>query len=336
MRKFFYTEEEHRTASEWFFWMLVGLCILAYVGTNPAHQQNEYNHCAQHAKAVYEMGVEALTSPDKGQESAIYKSEEAKTEGQYLEHLATCNDLKAQWSVAINAHRAFWIGVIGILLVYRTFSASREAIRVTQKAADQQVIEAEKATAAAYDTVDVTREMGVAQARSYVDVFEVYCIGKPRTQLERQLEAKSVPAKVSGKTKLLFEFCIRNSGSIPAENVIVSYSVKASFSGNKPITSKATGITIGYIGPRSESFKISMYDCEIIEKKRESDELIIDLTAVIYSSDSLTKADDNSIPIILSQQFFGIYRTQRKLSNSGGKYITESEMIKDIAQATKT
>lgn len=183
--------------------------------------------------------------------------------------------------------------------------------------------------------VSVTREMGIAQARSYVDVLDVHCMGKPRTTLDKQIASNSKPATVSGKTKLIFEFGVRNSGSIPAEDVIISYTCKASFAGKKPIASSAQGVKFGYIGPRSESYKLSFYDCEISDKVKEADELVIEMTIVTHYSDGLVKSDPKGEPTILTQRFFGIYRINRPLTASDGSYITEEGLQKQL-DAKKT
>lgn len=173
------------------------------------------------------------------------------------------------------------------------------------------------------DGVRVTKEMGIAQTRSYVDVLEVYCYGKPRTALDKQAASKSKPAENSGETNLVFEFVVRNSGTIPAEDVVISYKVKAAYIGNKPIKTQAQALKFGYIGPRSESEKVSIYNCEIAPKKAANAEMVINMTIVTYSNDALIVSDPKAKPIVLTQKFFGIYRINKPLSVNDGQYITK-------------
>lgn len=176
--------------------------------------------------------------------------------------------------------------------------------------------------------VEVTREMGIAQARSYVDILDVHCVGKPRTNLDEKVASRSKAAAHSGESSLIFEFSVRNSGSTPAENVVISYTCKAHFSGKRPIVPKPNHVKFGYIGPRSESYKLSVQNCEILEKEKESDELIIELTIVTHSTDRLSMSAPAPEPTILTQRFFGIYRTHRPLTASDGSYVTAESLEK--------
>lgn len=80
-------------------------------------------------------------------------------------------DLAAQQSMAESTrfmNYAAWIGVfltvLGIALIYKTMLYTRDAAT----AAKETVIEARSATAAAIDTINVTRDLGIVSARAYV------------------------------------------------------------------------------------------------------------------------------------------------------------------------
>lgn len=150
MRSWFYKEREYERWVSAAFWVIIGIGILFAAALNPTTGSEEYQNCRNETENIYKLRIESLPSTLNSQANQPNQKTKADYDQEYLENKATCNDLKAQWSVAIVTYIAFCVGCVGILLVYRTLNATRETIKVTRIAADKQITANTRATRAEF------------------------------------------------------------------------------------------------------------------------------------------------------------------------------------------
>lgn len=111
-------------------------------------------------------------------------------------------DLAAQQSMAdstVGMEQAAWVAlalsVVGVIMIWRTLYYTRETLK-----------EANKATRAAKDTIKVTRNIGKAQTRAYLDIAKAEIIR----------DGRNLP-------QIYIRFV--NTGVTPARNIVASYEI---------------------------------------------------------------------------------------------------------------
>jgi hypothetical protein len=136
----------------------------------------------------------------------VNEEKEKRTETREL------RDLQAQEDMAAWAERMFWatlaslgISFVGVVLVWRSLKLNRETLE-----------QATKASNAAVETNATARELGEAQTRAYVDLFDVQIknYGEDRPAAE-----VLYGGKVQNDVVLIF----KNSGQSPASSVTIRF-----------------------------------------------------------------------------------------------------------------
>jgi hypothetical protein len=162
----------------------------------------------------------------------------------------------AQWAMALFSLIALLISAWAVWLLQETLTATRAAVR-----------EAESATKAAQDAVEVTRETGQAQVRAYLE-FEIDSI-----------DVSEVTNSDLPQTRIEFAGKIRNTGQSPAHAYRVlfdieaekSYEVRAVHSSGKDFTQRTgslLSIGSGKYVEQSLARTFSFSEQEIWSKKR--------------------------------------------------------------------
>lgn len=97
--------------------------------------KNQYHNtdCAQTAYEIFldDIGIPATNAED-GDATKQKKQE-------YFDNIATCSDLTAQWRMSVVTERAFYIGLVGIFLIFVTWLATREAVIAARDTAKQEL-----------------------------------------------------------------------------------------------------------------------------------------------------------------------------------------------------
>lgn len=265
MKKWFYTDEEFERAK--YFVGVVALFFFLFVAVslNPTHERDKFDKCKIEAAEVYADRIESLTQKGNQQVNPVTK---ANYEQEYLENKVACNNLDAQWSLAVVTYFAFCVGIIGIILVFLTLRATRETIKVTRNAAKEQILEAEKATNAAWASVEESksqfrREMQPGLIVTDVESFDFHMARKVNYSGEQvtELEVMAMELQEEGpywhkglwcKVKLR----VRNWGKLPIHGIEVkgTFSISSGHH-NRPHVDEKPGIIIGrhdFIAPETE------------------------------------------------------------------------------------
>ena len=120
--------------------------VLLAVALSPTKSGNQYQTCVNNAEDIYDVSVSVLHAAPSRLESDADKKTQNEYKQRYHENRVACSDLKAQWAMAVITYTAFWVGLLGIILVYLTLKATRETIKVTRESSDAQLTELQKST----------------------------------------------------------------------------------------------------------------------------------------------------------------------------------------------
>lgn len=151
------------------------VCVTAWMVSHSKGYQRA-NEVYESEKAAYstqyDLQRQCLSLSTSVQIKECFSRQEAPSR----EHERAEQDLSAQREMADWAEKMLWASLLGTLVtgvgvvyVALTLGEARATTTAALKAAD----EAEKATVAAQESVSVTRDIGVAQTRAYVQFYDV-------------------------------------------------------------------------------------------------------------------------------------------------------------------
>lgn len=101
----------------------------------------DYSQCTEPTEIIGKGSGSIPSSPvriipDNGEND---KSEQKNNTQELFDNKATCNDLKAQWSMADITHYAFWAGVAGVGLVFLTLLYTARGVFIAKDTARKQL-----------------------------------------------------------------------------------------------------------------------------------------------------------------------------------------------------
>lgn len=99
--------------------IVVTLTVIYFVS-----DKNQYHNtdCAQTAYEIFLDDIGVPFNDAKDRDAAKQNKQD------YFDNIATCSDLSAQWRMSVVTERAFYIGLVGIFLIFVTWLATREAV----------------------------------------------------------------------------------------------------------------------------------------------------------------------------------------------------------------
>ena len=118
---------------KYLLWVVVAVCYALGVYHYTPSRSHDQPKCAEYSDSLsrYEVIIAATDDALEQKQTKTNKREKAKAS---LE----CSDLKAQWAMADITFWAFGAGVAGIILIFLTWIATRQAVGVSKDSAKDQ------------------------------------------------------------------------------------------------------------------------------------------------------------------------------------------------------
>lgn len=128
-----YNEKQKRNFCRYATFLALLLFSWAAITLNPTEGRKDYDTCVKQAINIQSYQTVHISDTIKSGAELSWKQkrEKAEADSKYLENRATCNDLKAQWSMAVIAYWGLLTGLLGLAAImgtlWQTFKASQAA-----------------------------------------------------------------------------------------------------------------------------------------------------------------------------------------------------------------